>query len=202
MNCRNCGAAMELFPAQGYFFCRYCGSFHFPESAGEDGLRLLGHDDRPATCPVCRDPMARALLDDVHPVHACEKCRGVLVPREAFARVVNTRRAWASTPPSEPRRLNPRDLERTVQCPFCAERMSTHPYYGPGNIVIDTCEGCDVVWLDFGELRQIADAPGRDRANRSPAAIPATVRGALNAEDLRGLTEADDPLAMLFRLLS
>jgi Zn-finger nucleic acid-binding protein len=41
--------------------------------------------------------------------------------------------------------------------------MSTHPYYGPGSVVIDTCQTCHVVWLDFGELRQIADAPGSDR---------------------------------------
>jgi Zn-finger nucleic acid-binding protein len=54
-------------------------------------------------------------------------------------------------------------LARSLMCPLCAGDMSTHPYYGPGSVVIDTCETCHVVWLDFGELRQIADAPGRDR---------------------------------------
>jgi Zn-finger nucleic acid-binding protein len=44
--------------------------------------------------------------------------------------------------------------------------MATHPYYGPGNVVIDTCTACDLVWLDFGELAQIVDAPGRDRGRR------------------------------------
>lgn len=44
--------------------------------------------------------------------------------------------------------------------------MATHPYYGPGNVVIDTCEDCNIVWLDFGELSQIVDAPGRDRGER------------------------------------
>ena len=34
-------------------------------------------------------------------------------------------------------------------------------------LVIDTCARCDAVWLDFGELRQIADAPGRDRGSRN-----------------------------------
>ena len=193
---------MELFEARGYYFCRYCGSFHFPESTTDEGVRVVGHGDRPATCPVCRQPMAQALLDDAHPVHACETCRGVLVPRPAFARVVNTRRAWASSPPREPRALNPRDLERELRCPFCAARMATHPYYGPGNIVIDACDNCDVVWLDFGELTQIVDAPGRDRGNRSPAATPTSVRSALDADELHDLTSAEDPLAMLFRLLS
>jgi Zn-finger nucleic acid-binding protein len=166
MNCRNCGAAMELFEARGYFFCRYCGSFHFPESTGNDGVRVVGRGERSAQCPVCKEPTAQALLDDTHPVHACEKCRGILVPRSAFARVVNTRRAWAGSPPMEPRPLNRRDLERELCCPFCGVRMSTHPYYGPGNVVIDTCDDCDVIWLDFGELKLITDAPGRDRVPR------------------------------------
>jgi Zn-finger nucleic acid-binding protein len=48
--------------------------------------------------------------------------------------------------------------------------MNVHPYYGPGNVVIDTCSRCDLVWLDFGELQQISDAPGQDRGR--PAAQP------------------------------
>jgi hypothetical protein len=44
--------------------------------------------------------------------------------------------------------------------------MATHPYYGPGNVIIDTCEPCEVVWLDFGELKQIVAAPGKDRGSR------------------------------------
>jgi Zn-finger nucleic acid-binding protein len=29
--------------------------------------------------------------------------------------------------------------------------------------VIDTCIPCGLLWLDPGELRQVIDAPGRDR---------------------------------------
>jgi Zn-finger nucleic acid-binding protein len=41
--------------------------------------------------------------------------------------------------------------------------MSTHPYYGPGTIVIDNCDRCKVVWLDYGELARVVNAPGGDR---------------------------------------
>lgn len=51
--------------------------------------------------------------------------------------------------------------------------MDVHPYYGPGNIVIDTCSRCDVIWLDFGELRQVTDAPGKDRGKRFEIGEPA-----------------------------
>jgi Zn-finger nucleic acid-binding protein len=36
--------------------------------------------------------------------------------------------------------------------------MLNHMYGGAGNVVIDTCETCQVNWLDSGELRRIARA--------------------------------------------
>ena len=41
--------------------------------------------------------------------------------------------------------------------------MMTHPYMGPGTIVIDTCDGCNIIWLDYGELDRVINAPGKDR---------------------------------------
>jgi hypothetical protein len=66
--------------------------------------------------------------------------------------------------------------------------MDVHPYFGPGNVIIDTCGTCDLVWLDFGELKQIEDAPGQDRG-RIPRAI---VAAAAPSSDpvLEGATEA------------
>ena len=36
--------------------------------------------------------------------------------------------------------------------------MDTHPYGGPGNIVIDNCAGCELNWLDYGELQRVGRA--------------------------------------------
>jgi Zn-finger nucleic acid-binding protein len=41
--------------------------------------------------------------------------------------------------------------------------MATHAYQGPGNLVIDTCAPCDLIWLGTGELARTVEAPGRDR---------------------------------------
>ena len=41
--------------------------------------------------------------------------------------------------------------------------MGTYQYMGPGNIVIDTCHDDDLIWLDYGELKKVVNAPGRDR---------------------------------------
>jgi Zn-finger nucleic acid-binding protein len=93
----------------------------------------------------------------------CAACRGVLLPRTIFAQVVHQRRAAARGPGSIAVPLDPAELRRTVTCPQCRQRMDVHPYYGPGNVIIDTCATCDAVWLDSGELGNIVDAPGRDR---------------------------------------
>jgi Zn-finger nucleic acid-binding protein len=37
--------------------------------------------------------------------------------------------------------------------------MDTHPYAGPGNVIIDSCGDCWLLWLDRGELARIAHAP-------------------------------------------
>jgi Zn-finger nucleic acid-binding protein len=168
MNCTNCGAVLELVESQRYFKCAHCGAFNFPqaEAEGADGIRILGKTADAPPCPLCSDPLAQAVIDDKHPVHFCVKCRGVLLPRQTFAGVVQRRRAWATDPPAIQVPLDRRALERRVSCPRCHQRFDTYPHYGPGNVVIDNCPRCDVVWLDFGEIRQIVDAPGRDRGGR------------------------------------
>ena len=157
---------MELFATRGYYFCRYCGSFHFPESAGDDGIRVVGEESEAKACAVCGTALASALLDESHPVRYCRNCRGVLLARTSFAAVVQKRRAWATDPPGPPVPLDRAHLERKTSCPVCHRRMETHPYFGPGNVVMDSCAGCELVWLDFGELKQIVAAPGRDRGTR------------------------------------
>lgn len=155
---------MELFERRGYFFCQHCGSFHFLERADSHGVHVLHGIEPAAPCGVCGSPLSNALLDREHTVKYCERCRGALIPRERFARVVSRRRSAASGPSAAAVPIDPRELERTIICAACGERMDVHPYYGPGNVVIDTCSACDVIWLDFGELEQIENAPGRDRA--------------------------------------
>jgi Zn-finger nucleic acid-binding protein len=206
-NCPNCGAAMELVESRRYFRCRHCGTYHFHQTIEAEGIRIVGHlTDAPA-CPVCGTKMAHAVIDNDHPIDFCTKCRGLLLPRETFAHVGNTRRAWATTPPTEPVPLNRTDLVRELLCPKCQRKFETYPHYGPGNVVIDNCTGCDVVWLDYGELQQIVDAPGRDRGSQHVPRIdeeyvrqgPPSAEPEEHARDERYL--ASDPLSFLLHTL-
>ena len=154
---------MELFARRRYFFCAYCGTFEFLEPDALDKLRIVGTTDPPLPCPVCATTLGHALLDEGDHVLHCAHCRGVLLARAAFVQVIERRRASAKGPGKIPTPVDRRELDRVVTCPQCQNRMDVHPYYGPGNVVIDTCPRCDAVWLDSGELGQITDAPGSDR---------------------------------------
>jgi Zn-finger nucleic acid-binding protein len=166
MNCQSCGAAMELIESRRYFRCRHCGTCHFPHAIEADGIRIVGHLPDAPKCPVCGTGMAHAVLDDQHPIDFCARCRGILLPRKTFAGVTSRRRAWATSPPAEPVPLDRQQLDRQLSCPKCDRRFETYPHFGPGSVVIDNCSSCDVIWLDFGEMQQIVDAPGRDRGSR------------------------------------
>ena len=183
---------MELFATRGYFFCRYCGSFHFPESANDQGVKVLADAAGPVPCPACSKGLATATLDGAHAIHYCRNCRGLLLARGSFGDVIRMRRAWATGPPVDPAPVRQDELKRVASCPSCRNRMATYPYYGPGNVVIDTCDECNVVWLDFGELKQIVDAPGQDRGGRERSAAEIDRWSALD-QPTHGRVLATDP---------
>jgi Zn-finger nucleic acid-binding protein len=107
-------------------------------------------------CPSCNTPLSLGRLDGF-PLLLCERCEGMLIEMQHFVSIIDAARAHEE--PSRgipPRRQSPGD--RTITCPVCRHGMLSHFYGGPGNLVIDTCESCDVNWLDSGELRRIARA--------------------------------------------
>ncbi len=163
MNCTNCGAPVELAEGRGYCYCRFCSTFRFLDNADSldspDGITPLGQDTD-WNCPVCDGVLQHAVIEDCR-VRYCPDCRGVLVASDTFAAVVQLRRSRFREPDQVPIPLNPDDLNRVIRCPLCDLPMAVHPYYGPGNIVIDSCHRCHVVWLDHGELALVESAPGR-----------------------------------------
>jgi Zn-finger nucleic acid-binding protein len=135
-----------------HFLCDHCGHFHFPEETG-DGVAPLG-EPAGADCPVCRVPLGKALIDG-EPVSACGRCRGFLAATPAFGRIVTERRKRHGAHERVTEPFDAADLRRALHCPGCRKRMEAHPYFGGGNAVVDTCDRCDLIWLDAGELAVI-----------------------------------------------
>ena len=162
MNCQNCGAPLVLMRERDYYRCEYCGTFYFPSSS-PDGVRLLGEDTERIKCSLCGSPLQMATFDDHYRGYLCRGCRGILFNRPTFRQLIEIRRAKAIIPPEPPTIFEQKELQRRVRCPMCSQIMDAHPYLGPGSIIIDTCDQCDLIWLDYHELDKIVNAPGKDR---------------------------------------
>jgi len=144
--------------------CDHCDTtIRIADADGKD-VQLLGtRPGRSLPCPVCHQALQAAAMDGNYRLDACANCRGLLMDREVFAGAVTAKRRSATTLSVMPKRVSRRQLDRRITCPSCAATMLTDWYYGPGHVVIDRCETCDLLWLDGGELQTIVEAPGPDR---------------------------------------
>jgi Zn-finger nucleic acid-binding protein len=158
MNCPTCGGALRLEADKDFLICDFCKNMYFPDPDA-DGVRLLG-EPAAHSCPVCGVPLAHAAVCGCR-LLACERCRGLLIPMDAFMAVIDGLKSQAHTTAWARQHPDPRDLERRTLCPACGRAMDTHFYGGSGNVVMDSCSTCHLNWLDYGELRRIVQAPDR-----------------------------------------
>jgi Zn-finger nucleic acid-binding protein len=158
-NCDSCGAPLRIDRDRGLLVCDHCGS-QLEAPAAIKQLEWLSETS--SLCPTCSTPLSMSRLDG-HPLLCCGRCFGMLIEMNRFVSVIDALRAREerSFQTALPRRQNPTD--RVINCPTCGHPMLGHLYGGPGNVVIDSCERCQVNWLDPGELRRIAVAPDRAR---------------------------------------
>lgn len=153
---------MSLARGGTHFLCPYCASIQFvADSSGTGDGVVVDGDQTELTCPICSELLATGTIDGL-PIWSCRRCHGVLARNGDFGAIVKRRRAQRDPErESTPAPVDPDELRRSVRCPQCARKMETHPYYGPGSVVIDSCANCFLVWLDHGEIGLIQNAPGR-----------------------------------------
>jgi len=160
MNCKNCAAPLSIVNGREHFQCRYCATLHFPGESNESADRAHCLDsDHDLSCPVCERRLSSGALDGQQ-VGYCEQCRGVLIDNESFSEVIRSRRKKYAGEEAIPTPLDQGELLRKIRCPNCERVMDVFPYYGPGNVAIDSCESCHLIWFDHGEILAIEQAPG------------------------------------------
>ena len=168
MNCPACGAPITLKPDTQGFKCDYCHAVFYPGEE-DDGVRVSSEPAEPGesdqACPLCSQPLVKALITSAQVLY-CTECHGLLMKMGALSDLIDALRASlekpaVQTPP------DPGDLKRAVQCPKCHRRMDTHFYAGPGNVIVDSCGDCYLIWLDRGELMRIVHAPDETDATDS-----------------------------------
>lgn len=161
VNCPSCGAPIALKPDTEGFRCDYCHAVFYPGQE-DDGVQIVPPAaSEPSgsnlSCPLCSLPLVNATVAKI-PAQYCNQCHGLLLPMPALQPVIEELRSEdhapaVQTPPDHA------DLKRAVRCPQCNRRMDTHFYAGPGNVIVDSCDKCSLLWLDRGELTRIARAP-------------------------------------------
>lgn len=166
MNCQSCGGPLHESIGRGRVKCSYCGTIQIPSSESFSidrviPLNQLGEMD----CPTCAVQLQKAFVDDAL-AHFCGSCQGILMTREVFTQVVWERRSAFQGGEEIPLPVDVAALQERIHCPQCQGIMDCHPYYGPGNAIIDSCLECHLVWLDMGELTTLERAPGQRKLSR------------------------------------
>ena len=149
---------MRLLRDQGLMICDYCGSQAAPP-LNEEGVLAL--DRTKHECPVCATPLSEASIEG-HALLYCTSCHGMLFEMERFYSIVQELREHRYWSRSALAPRGNRDSERLLRCALCAQPLDRHPYGGGGNVEVDSCERCGVLWLDRGELSRIVAAPDRE----------------------------------------
>lgn len=164
-NCPACGAPLTIRPDTEGFQCSFCHRVFFPGQVEEHVEVSAQSSDSRLACPVCFQPLVEATLAKTSILY-CMQCHGLLMSMEAVTDVVDELRASADNDAVQTS-ADRDDLKRVIQCPRCNRRMDTHRYAGPGNVVVDSCDNCSLIWLDRGEVTRIAHAPDEDTLQRT-----------------------------------
>jgi len=112
-------------------------------------------------CPMCPDSNLSVCTLHGTQVCGCETCRGFLIDGASLSDLVIALRIDFQGKEDKPKLIETRELDQFIECPPCGNRMYTHPYHGPGNVVINSCSECKLTWLDAGEFGKIIRAPGK-----------------------------------------
>jgi len=145
---------MRVDRERAIFICDYCGSETVPP-ATDDGVMVLGQAKE--KCPLCDQPLKQASLEQYDLLY-CEQCHGMLVSMDDLPQLIAALRTHFAAPAAYIAPRSSDDAERVLHCPKCGAAMDDHVYGGGGNVNVDTCETCESIWLDRGELRKIASA--------------------------------------------
>lgn len=201
--CQKCGGTAEVVAGQQYHNCVYCDSLIQLAEISEDRILPTGVT-LDCSCPTCNQPLQTGLIENRRALF-CGSCFGILIRHADFAGIIQERQARrAGQEPAEPRPIDPESYQRQIHCPSCSHRMETHPYYGPGNIVVDTCSACGYLWLDHGELSRVESASFVRRSAQYTWNSPAeTVSERLQSVALPTIVDRtdDSPLRVLADLL-
>lgn len=104
-------------------------------------------------CPVCDESKMKRLPYEGVPLFHCGACHGHLLFRDQVDALKRRRQNNEEQLESEANDVASPHGE--LRCPKCLGPMKAAPSSKHSNVIWDHCPGCDLVWLDAGELAKI-----------------------------------------------
>lgn len=112
-------------------------------------------------CPRCKTRqetylLKKASLDNIE-VDICEKCGGIWFDKNELghATKISQKEILELTNLLENTNQVEKFEDVEINCPKCDIPMTKYRYMYTSNIYIDSCEKCEGIWIDKGELIQI-----------------------------------------------
>ena len=107
-------------------------------------------------CPRCETAMTVIQMEGVEIEH-CENCGGICLDYGELDMVADDMTGSLEYSTLTDDKLETNDGRLLIACPKCAvsPAMRKIEFLGVGDIVLDRCDSCGVIWLDKDELDQI-----------------------------------------------
>ena len=112
-------------------------------------------------CPICN----RSLDSDKYeylPYHFCRRCQGMWVDAKLLKHLAVRLAVQLNVKPNKPVTFHPKPPVRIPKnepirlCPKCGAGMKKLNYAYDSDVIIDRCDACQGLWLDKGEIMQLA----------------------------------------------
>jgi Zn-finger nucleic acid-binding protein len=117
--------------------------------------------EKPMNCPVCNRSLTAEKYEYL-PYHSCKQCGGMWVDAKLLKNLAVRLAVDTNIKPCEKKFFQPRTVERPSKddrirlCPKCSAGMKQVNYAYDSNVIIDRCDACEGIWLDSGEMTQLA----------------------------------------------
>jgi Zn-finger nucleic acid-binding protein len=154
--CEYCGSALATVTCPSCFAPLFKGS-RFCPSCGAESTRELLEEDKPLSCPRCKESMELMRLGGTT-LRSCMACGGLWLDPTSLQRLCNTREERASVvsvlAARVPTTSAAPDVIRYIPCPSCTKLMNRVNFAHSSGVILDVCK-TDGVWLDRGELQRV-----------------------------------------------
>jgi Zn-finger nucleic acid-binding protein len=117
-------------------------------------------------CPKCRAAMQQQVFGTDIEIQRCSGCGGLFCQWQTLRRLRDEWLADTVLDSGNPALGAKHNQMRNIACPACGQTMDHVQDHAQSHITLDSCPGCDGVFLDAGELTDIKSVTLMDHVRK------------------------------------